>query len=130
MPCYLCGTRQVDPDRGKSPWARGVRRGHQVLVCPACQAASDWAAEFDRCGRCGSFHLIRRLDEVECRDCGCVRLAAEPSPGPAGTPDASGPGGPDAALAGEVERALARVLGRSCGAVPAGHPGRERRTGG
>ena len=74
MPCYHCGMRQVDPDRGASPWTRGVLHDHQILVCPACQAQRDWTAELDRCGRCASAHLVRRLDEVECRDCGLIRL--------------------------------------------------------
>ena len=77
MPCYRCGARQVDPDRGESPWKRGVRADRQVLICPACQSSVDWAAELDQCPVCSSMHLVRRLGEVECRDCGDVR---EPSP--------------------------------------------------
>jgi hypothetical protein len=52
-------------------------------------------------------HLIRRLDQVECLDCGQVRDAAG-----AGlrVPDAAGVR--DAALADEVSRALERVLGQ------------------
>jgi hypothetical protein len=73
MPCYRCGTRQVDPDRGESPWKRGVRADRQVLICPACQSSVDWAGELDRCPVCSSAHLVRRLGEVECRDCGYVR---------------------------------------------------------
>jgi hypothetical protein len=106
MPCYQCGIRQVDPDRGESPWTRGVLRDHQILVCPACQTTRDWTAELDRCGRCGSAHLVRRLDEVECRDCGLTRLADVDH----------GTAGPDPELAAEVERALAKVLGRTAGA--------------
>ena len=122
MPCYRCGTRQVDPDRGHSPWKRGVRTDHQVLVCPGCQGSFDWAADLDRCAVCDGVHLVRRLGEIECGDCGHVR---EPAPGPA---DALGPGGGSAdagpagdpgagpadrapGLAEDVERALARVLG-------------------
>lgn len=134
MPCYRCGARQVDPDRGESPWKRGVRADRQVLICPACQSSVDWSAELDRCPVCSSMHLMRRLGEVECRDCGDVR---EPSAAPAsvtpisgaapggaasnagsaGSADASSVGG-DAdfgetpGLAEEVELALARVLGR------------------
>jgi hypothetical protein len=99
-------------------------------------------AELDRCPVCLSVHLVRRLGEVECRDCGYVRDPGSASGGagpvtgmPAG---AAGPGGaaPDAASAGagspgegelrpepdfgetpglaeEVELALARVLGRA-----------------
>jgi hypothetical protein len=130
MPCYRCGARQVDPDRGESPWKRGVRADRQVLICPACQSSVDWSAELDRCPVCSSMHLVRRLGEVECRDCGDVR---EPSAAPASVTPISGaaaaPGGAagDAGgssvggdtdfgetpgLAEEVELALARVLGR------------------
>jgi hypothetical protein len=120
MPCYRCGTRQVDPDRGESPWRRGVRGDRQVLVCPGCQACFDWASDLDRCVVCTSVHLVRRLGEVECRDCGAVGLGAEAS----GSVDLSlvgvpaEPGGPDAdqdataSLVDEVEQALSRVLGR------------------
>jgi hypothetical protein len=131
MPCYRCGTRQVDPDRGQSPWKRGVRADRQVLVCPGCQSSFDWAADLDQCAVCSGVHLVRRLGEIECKDCGHVREPAE-------APDASrglgsepiGPGGGQAGslagsdgiepgsgetpgLAEDVERALARVLGRS-----------------
>ncbi len=123
MPCYRCGARQVDPDRGESPWKRGVRADHQVLICPACQSTVDWSAELDQCPVCSSVHLVRRLGEVECRDCGDVR---EPSPAAAGvspisgvSPDASSASaggdtgfGETPGLAEEVELALARVLGR------------------
>ena len=108
MPCYRCGTRQLDPDRGESPWRRGVRGDRQVLICPDCQVAIDWTNELDRCQVCGSVHLVRRLGEVECRDCGAVGQPAE-----AGLVDnvVSETAGAD--LADEVERALARVLGAS-----------------
>lgn len=132
MPCYRCGARQVDPDRGESPWKRGVRAERQVLICPACQSSVDWSAELDRCPVCSSMHLVRRLGEVECRDCGDVR---EPSAASASVTPISGaaPGGAAASagggaggssvggdadfgetpgLAEEVELALARVLGR------------------
>lgn len=116
MPCYHCGTRQSDPDRGASPWKRGVLHDHQILVCPACQDERDWTAELDRCERCGSAHLVRRLDEVECRDCGLIRLTGA---GPRSRDAAAAPGipaAPDPELAAEVERALARVLGKArCG---------------
>src|SRR5580692_2280846 len=72
MPCYRCGVRQTDPSRGQSPWKRGVRRHSQILICPGCQDAADWIAELDRCSRCSSVHLVKRLGEVECRDCGTI----------------------------------------------------------
>jgi len=114
MPCYRCGTRQVDPVRGHSPWRRGVKGDQQVLVCPACQAAGDWTADLDRCRRCGSVHLVRRLGEVECRDCGAT---IPPEPGSGEPPAAGRPPGPHAAgrapgLSEEVALALERVLGR------------------
>jgi hypothetical protein len=79
MPCYHCGTRQIDPDRGESPWKRGVRGDRQVLICPGCQASFDWTSDLDRCPVCSSVHLVRRLGEVECRDCGFVRQSATSS---------------------------------------------------
>ena len=116
MPCYRCGVRQTDPERGKSPWRRGVLRDRLVLVCPPCQESGDWTAEFESCSRCGSVHLIRRLGQVECLDCRLVRepeaaLVREPEAAlvPAGRPV---PASPDAALAEEVGRALDRLLGR------------------
>ena len=112
MPCYRCGVRQTDPERGKSPWRRGVLHDELVLVCPVCQESGDWTAELESCSRCASVHLIRRLGQVECLDCGLVR---EPEavliPGlvPAGSPAVSSA---DAALAEEVGRAVDRLLGR------------------
>src|SRR5215831_10190262 len=135
MPCYRCGARQVDPDRGESPWKRGVRADRQVLICPACQSSVDWVGELDRCPVCASLHLVRRLGEVECRDCGYVREptgAVSVGPVPGTAPDAPAPGqdsaheavpgiapgpvpdlGETPGLAEEVELALARVLGRA-----------------
>jgi len=130
LPCYRCGVRQTDPERGKSPWRRGVLRDELVLVCPACQESGDWAAELESCSRCASVHLIRRLGQVECLDCGLVRepaladavladAALVTSGVPAGTPAPPAPRAPagsrdrpDAALAEEVGRALDRLLGR------------------
>ena len=113
MPCYRCGVRQTDPERGKSPWRRGVLRDHLVLVCPSCQESGDWTADLEHCARCASVHLIRRLDQVECLDCGLVRepdamlnSSLVPAAGPAA-------GRPDDALAEEVSRALDRLLGRA-----------------
>ena len=97
MPCYRCDLRQVDPDRGESPWKRGVRDGQQVLVCPDCQGSFDWMAELDHCPVCGGVHLVRRLGEIECRDCGMVR---DPGDAAEGT------------VAGS-ERALEKVLGHT-----------------
>jgi hypothetical protein len=141
VPCYRCGVRQTDPERGKSPWRRGVVHDQLVLICPACQESADWTAELERCTKCRSAHLIRRLGQVECLDCGLVRepealpnpgLNPGPNPGfnpgphpgplvPVGGPDAAGrvpagsrpPGAADAALADEVSRALDRLLGRA-----------------
>ncbi len=126
MPCYRCGVRQTDPGRGQSPWKRGVRRESQVLICPDCQSDADWTAELDRCARCSSVHLVRRLGEVECRDCGVVvppassadedlggetaageeTAGALATPGPLTLTDTSR--NPD--LSEEVARALERVL--------------------
>jgi len=116
VPCYQCGARQADPERGPSPWKRGVIREHQVLVCPACQLRDGWSAELQACARCGGVRLTRRLDQVECLDCRLVRDAApdEPGPGRQGPgqqrPGRTDPGG-DPELAAEVARALSRVLG-------------------
>jgi hypothetical protein len=123
MPCYRCGARQVDPDRGESPWKRGVVAESQVLICPPCQSAFDWQGALDRCPVCESARLIRRLGEIECRDCGHVRdgdpaggvtlSAAEPSRSREPAPAASDAGGPPPGLAEEVAQALEKVLGRT-----------------
>jgi hypothetical protein len=139
MPCYRCGVRQTDPGRGQSPWKRGVRRDSQILICPSCQASHDWTADLDPCGQCSSVHLVRRLGEVECRDCGAIvppvlddlagsdlgeagslgddGLLAGPGPvGQAGAPAqtaAPGQAGASPDLSEEVAKALERVLGRS-----------------
>jgi hypothetical protein len=114
-----------------------------VLICPGCQAAFDWTSDLDHCPVCSSVHLVRRLGEAECRDCGSVRqpvtsslpghLAALAGGSPAaagsaasGAPGPAGPVGPEAGsgaaegLAQEVERALARVLGRTAGSAARG----------
>jgi hypothetical protein len=138
MPCYRCGARQVDPARGPSPWKRGVRGNSQVLICPQCQSGRDWASDLDRCPDCGGVRLVRRLGEVECRDCGRVREPAATPPADAQAPvdasaakgraageEAAGTAAADpaaaadsaaredsaAALAEDVARALDRVLG-------------------
>ena len=113
MPCYRCGVRQTDPERGKSPWRRGVLRDELVLVCPACQESGEWTAELESCSRCASVHLIRRLGQVECLDCGLVR-EPEVALVPAARRAAASPtASPDATLAEEVGRALDRLLGRA-----------------
>ena len=100
-----------------------MRRDSQVLICPRCQVSDDWMADLASCPRCGSVHLVRRLGEVECRDCGTI---VPPSAGPGeGEPLAEPMGGELAgseltggAVAGapdlseEVAQALDRVLGR------------------
>jgi hypothetical protein len=117
MPCYRCGERQTDPDRGASPWKRGVRDNSQVLVCPACQTGRDWAADLDHCPACSRVHLVRRLGEVECKDCGHVAQPAAAAPSPAApSPAAPSPAAPvpvtapASGLAEEVAQALDRVL--------------------
>ena len=120
MPCYRCGTRQGDPEPGKgSPWRRGVIREHQVLICPACQPAA--LTELSRCPGCGSGHLVRRLDQVECLDCRLTRDAdagsgipgAETAPGIPDIPSLSDSAAArDPGLAAEVARALDRLRGR------------------
>jgi hypothetical protein len=133
MPCYRCGTRQVDPDRGESPWKRGVRGDRQVLVCPDCQSTFDWTTDLDKCEVCSSERLVRRLGEVECRNCGSVRQPASSSlPGHLARPAGGSTGDPAEVAASatadteaqameglsrEVEQALARVLGRTAGSA-------------
>jgi hypothetical protein len=124
MPCYRCGSRQVDPDRGESPWQRGVRGDRQVLICPGCQSSFDWTADLDRCAVCGNARLMRRLGEVECRECGsvgqpipaagvreAVLAASELSHDEYEGDAAGGFGDAPSGLAAEVAEALARVLG-------------------
>jgi hypothetical protein len=74
--CLLCGRATYDPDKRERPWARAVKQGRQVLVCPTCQSERpDWDATLDRCTECGSTRLSVTLGEVSCRACG-HRLAA------------------------------------------------------
>jgi ribosomal protein L40E len=114
VPCYRCGARQTDPDRGPSPWRRGVRGTEQVLICPQCQTGSDWTAELDRCPQCGSTALMRRLGHAVCRDCEATAdvfaraVAVADQTLPAAKPVESS----DDALAAEVAAAIDRVLGR------------------
>lgn len=103
VPCYRCGTRQVDPEPGKpSPWHRGVVREHQVLICPDCYPSA--IADLSRCARCDSVRLVKRLDQIECLDCRLTRDADTAPQVPAARAEDSG-------LAAEVASALARVLG-------------------
>jgi hypothetical protein len=100
-----------------------VVRDQLVLICPACQESTDWTAELECCAKCRSAHLIRRLGQVECLDCGLVRepeavtlVPARGAGGPAAARVSAGnrpPGGADTALADEVGRALDRLLGRA-----------------
>jgi ribosomal protein L40E len=108
VPCYRCGTRQVDPEPGKpSPWLRGVVSEHQVLICPDCYPAA--LVDLTQCTRCQSVRLIKRLDQIECLDC---RLTRDADPVPASTGRAlAGQRCEDSGLAAEVASALARVLG-------------------
>ena len=108
MACYRCGTRQVDPARGHSPWQRGVRSDQQVLICPTCQGIHDWKADLDQCGRCGSVRLVRRLGETECRECGFVAAPEAAAPEAAATPEVVlTPGGAVAEVAAMPGMALA-----------------------
>ena len=103
MPCYRCGTRQVDPEPGKpSPWQRGVVREQQVLICPDCYP--DALADLARCARCDSVRLIKRLGQVECLDCRLTRDAGS-------EPGVPTPREADSGLAAEVAQALERILG-------------------
>jgi len=111
VPCYRCGVRQTDPERGRSPWRRGVVHDRLVLICPGCQESADWTAELERCAKCSSAHLIRRLGQVECLDCGLIREPEASLVLPRGAGVPSGPA--DTSLADEVGRALDRLLGRA-----------------
>jgi hypothetical protein len=110
VPCYQCGSRQVDPEPGKpSRWHRGVLRQQQVLICPDCYPAS--LPGLTRCLRCERVHLVKRLGQLECQDCHLVSDAAEADGGHLVTAVPGGEHRSDTSLADEVERALARVLG-------------------
>jgi hypothetical protein len=119
VPCLLCGARQTDPVRGASPWKRGVKDGEQVLVCPDCQAAGDWASSLDRCPSCGSASLSKTLGEVVCKACAATGGAAVPARTGAAAPVPQRAGG---TLHDDVEAALARVL--STPVDPGGRPRR------
>ena len=69
----VCGRPTYDPDKRERPWARAVRGGTQVLVCPTCQAdRPDWSSLVDRCVDCDSTRLSVTLGELTCRNCGRV----------------------------------------------------------
>lgn len=69
--CFLCGRPTYDPEKSERPWARGVAKGRQVLVCPKCQTNSpEWTEILDRCSNCGSSRLNITLGQVMCRECG------------------------------------------------------------
>jgi hypothetical protein len=71
VPCFRCNRIQTDPVKGRSPWARLVVGGEQVLVCPQCQESeADWQADADRCPECGSPRLMVIMGTVICRACG------------------------------------------------------------
>ncbi len=130
MPCYRCGVRQTDPSRGQSPWKRGVLRYSQILICPGCQDTADWMSELDRCSQCSSVHLVKRLGEVECRDCGAI-MPPSGEPGRPGLADdepagaGRGGAGPGSAVVARVRAvapvwAVARVSGIPAWATQAG----------
>jgi hypothetical protein len=128
MPCYRCGVRQVDPVRGHSPWQRGVRGDEQVLICPDCQVTADWKSELDRCQRCGSVRLVRRLGEAECRECGFVVPPDEPghelSPGGAAVSGTlAGAEGVASSRKGRVAHASGAGSGRAPGPGSGQAPG-------
>jgi DNA-directed RNA polymerase subunit RPC12/RpoP len=75
--CMICGRPTYDPHKRERPWARGVRAGRQVLVCPRCQAErDDWQDLLDQCPSCGGTRLTLTLGEVSCRACGHAWSAA------------------------------------------------------
>lgn len=108
MPCFRCGAVQTDPERGPSPWARGLSGDVQVLVCPDCQRDPQWSAHLRRCPACGSTRLSRVLGTTRCSACGSVRDDERPM-----TPatDAAAP----SPLRAEVDAAILRLLGDHSG---------------
>jgi hypothetical protein len=85
-----------------------VVRDQLVLICPGCQESADWSADLEHCAKCRSAHLIRRLGQVECLDCGLVREPGATCAEVCTEVCAA----VDTALADEVGRALDRLLGR------------------
>jgi hypothetical protein len=71
VPCYRCGRIQTDPVKGASPWARGVIKSEQILMCPPCQSENpEWSQELDRCEKCGGTRLSVVMGSIVCRACG------------------------------------------------------------
>jgi uncharacterized protein YbaR (Trm112 family) len=69
--CLYCGRVTYDPAKSERPWARAVRHGGQVLVCPRCQGERpDWQDALDRCPACGGTRLGVMLGQIVCRACG------------------------------------------------------------
>ena len=95
-------------------------------------------SELDRCSQCSSVHLVKRLGEVECRDCGAIMppSGAPGRPGLSGGEPAgagtgegaagrAGPGGPDPGLGGAGAAGEGQSLGSaSLGDSGAGDAGR------
>lgn len=108
MPCFRCGTRQTDLERGPSPWRRAVRDGRQVLVCPDCQDGEQWRDAVEACPACGSLDLTRRLGQTVCTHCLTLVHDARIT-----DPVVVEPVTIDAALARDVADAIERTLGRA-----------------
>ncbi len=71
MACFRCNKIQTDPSKGRSPWARLVIKGEQVLMCPECQATDpSWRSLGDRCPYCDSTRLAVVMGSVVCKQCG------------------------------------------------------------
>jgi hypothetical protein len=71
--CLVCGRPTYDPEKSERPWARGVAKGRQVLVCPRCQSDTpEWVRMLDECANCGSTRLNVTLGRVICRECGQI----------------------------------------------------------
>jgi hypothetical protein len=98
-----------------------------VLICPECQSGRDWASDLDRCPSCGSVRLVRRLGDIECRDCGQVRESAhtpaEDVPAATDAPAPAGASAPASRAAGEGGAGTATGDSATAGdSVTAGDP--------
>jgi hypothetical protein len=93
-----------------------------VLICPGCQSSVDWMAELDRCPRCASAHLVRRLGEAECRDCGAVRPAPDVPASDVPASDLPAPHLPGAHLPGALPGHLATLAAAPEAAAVGGGP--------